>query len=104
MFDFTNRVVVITGAAGNLGTATANAFWDTGARLVLMDRSPDRLQKLFPALADSPQHFLAHSVDLNDASSVEKMAVENFEEVDKVISVSGLKVLIVEDNKINMLL
>ncbi len=92
MFDFTNRVVVITGAAGNLGVTTANAFQTAGARLVLVDRSPDRLQKLFPALADSPQHFLAHSVDLNDAPSVEKMATEaiaRFGKIDVLVNTAG---------------
>ena len=33
MFDFSNRVVVITGAAGNLGVATAHAFQNAGANL-----------------------------------------------------------------------
>ena len=92
MFNFTNRVVVITGAAGNLGVATANAFQQAGASLVLVDRSPDRLQILFPTLADSPQHFLAHSVDLNDAQSVEKMAAETiaqFGKIDMLINTAG---------------
>ncbi len=60
MFDFSNRVVVITGAAGNLGVVTVHAFQAAGANLVLVDRSPDRLQKLFPELADSAQHFSGH--------------------------------------------
>lgn len=92
MFNFTNRVVVITGAAGNLGVATTNAFQRAGASLVLVDRSPDRLQVLFPTLADSPQHFLAHSVDLNDAQSVEKMAAETiaqFGKIDMLINTAG---------------
>ncbi len=92
MFNFTNRVVVITGAAGNLGVATANAFQRAGASLVLVDRSPDRLQILFPTLADAPQHFLAHSVDLNDAQSVEKMAAETiaqFGKIDVLINTAG---------------
>ena len=37
MFDFSDRVVVVTGAAGNLGSAVAKAFEAAGARLVLVD-------------------------------------------------------------------
>ena len=48
MFDFTDRVVIVTGAAGNLGSAVARAFQATGANLVLVDRKPDRLPSLFP--------------------------------------------------------
>lgn len=84
MFDFSNRVVVITGAAGNLGVVTARAFQAAGASLVLVDRSPDRLQKLFPELADSSQHFLATSVDLGDVAAVERMAEEAVTRLGKI--------------------
>ena len=63
MFDFSDRVVIVTGAAGNLGQAVARAFLAAGARLVLVDRRPDRLQRLFPQLSSSPDHFMATSVD-----------------------------------------
>ncbi len=84
MFDFTNRVVVITGAAGNLGVVTARAFQAAGASLVLVDRSPDRLPKLFPELADAPLHFLATSVDLGDVAAVETMAQEAVHRLGKI--------------------
>ena len=32
MSDFTNRVVMITGASGNLGSATGRAFLAAGAK------------------------------------------------------------------------
>ncbi|HWQ32490.1 MAG TPA: SDR family NAD(P)-dependent oxidoreductase [Blastocatellia bacterium] len=76
MFDFSQRVVVITGAAGNLGAAVAQAFHRAGARLALADRGADRLPRMFPELAGSSDHFLATGVDLNDAASVETMAAE----------------------------
>lgn len=76
MFDFSNRVVVVTGAAGNLGAAAAQAFQQAGAQLVLVDRGADRLQKMFPELADAPDHFLAQGVDLGDQSAVEAMVAE----------------------------
>ena len=36
--DLSNRVVVITGAAGDIGMAMARRFADAGARLALLDR------------------------------------------------------------------
>jgi len=62
MFDFSKQVVMVTGAAGNLGQAVAQAFHQAGAKLILVDRAPDRLQKLFPQLVDSSDHFLATSI------------------------------------------
>lgn len=92
MFDFSNRVVVITGAAGNLGVAAARAFQSAGAQLALVDRGADRLPKMFPELADSPQHFLATSVDLNDAAAVGRMAdeaVERLGRIDVLVNTTG---------------
>ncbi|HEX4950104.1 MAG TPA: SDR family NAD(P)-dependent oxidoreductase [Blastocatellia bacterium] len=92
MFDFANRVVIITGAAGNLGMVTARAFQAAGASLVLVDRSPDRLPKLFPDLAEAPQYFLAGSVDLNDVAAVERMVQETIQrwgKIDVLVNTAG---------------
>lgn len=59
------RVVVVTGAAGNLGQAVAREFHALGDRLVLIDRDAARLRSVF---ADTSHQLL--SPDLADASSV----------------------------------
>ena len=46
------RVVMVTGAAGNLGRAVAQAFADAGDRLVLVDRHADALTAAFGADGD----------------------------------------------------
>jgi NAD(P)-dependent dehydrogenase (short-subunit alcohol dehydrogenase family) len=92
MFDFSERVVMVTGAAGNLGNAVTRAFQAAGARLALVDRAADRLPHLFPELADSPAHFLAPSVDLTDADAVEEMVektVQRFGRIDVLTNIAG---------------
>ena len=92
MFNFSDRVVMVTGAAGNLGSAVAQAFQAAGAKLVLVDRAADRLQRLFPDLVDSPNYFLATSVDMTDADAVEAMvdeAVKRFGRVDVLVNTVG---------------
>jgi NAD(P)-dependent dehydrogenase (short-subunit alcohol dehydrogenase family) len=92
MFDFTDRVVIVTGAAGNLGSAVARAFLSAAARLVLVDRAADRLPRLFPELAGSRDHFLATSVDLTDAEAVGGMvaeALERFGRLDVLVNTAG---------------
>ena len=37
MFDFTNQVIMITGASGNLGAAVARTFYESSGRLALVD-------------------------------------------------------------------
>jgi NAD(P)-dependent dehydrogenase (short-subunit alcohol dehydrogenase family) len=91
-FDFSNRVIIITGAAGNLGAATARAFQAAGARLALVDRSPDRLPNIFPDLADSPDHFFAPPTDVTDPVSV-GVAVEEINRrlgrIDALVNTAG---------------
>jgi NAD(P)-dependent dehydrogenase (short-subunit alcohol dehydrogenase family) len=62
-------VVVITGAAGNLGRAAAQAFGRRGARLVLIDISLDHLTKAYPT--PSPDQLLL-ALDLTDEVAVQK--------------------------------
>ena len=65
-----NKVAIVTGAVGNLGTATARLFQQAGAKTVLVDRSHDRVREAFKNIADSPDHLLAGGVDLSDAGSL----------------------------------
>lgn len=92
MFDLTNRVVIVTGAAGNLGTAVAKVFEAAGAKLVVVDRDPDRLSRLFPDLVGSPDHYLAAPVDLTDQTAVKAMVDEilsRFGRIDVLVNVAG---------------
>jgi NAD(P)-dependent dehydrogenase (short-subunit alcohol dehydrogenase family) len=84
MFKFDDKVAMITGPAGNLGNAVAKAFQQAGAKLVLVDRHPDRLEELFPELADSPNHFLAPSVDVTDPEAVAAMVAEALKTLGRV--------------------
>lgn len=71
MIDLSKRVVMVTGASGNLGSAVVRGFQATGAQLVLADRAADRLPGLFPDLATSPNHMVCGAVDATDPDSVQ---------------------------------
>lgn len=92
MFDFTDQVVVVTGAAGRLGRAVAESFLGAGARLALVDRASDRLPRLYPALGEAAEHLLVNAVDVTDADAVASMAavvVDYFEQIDVLVNVVG---------------
>ncbi len=92
MFDFEGRVAVITGAVGNLGSASAKAFHHAGARMVLVDRSQGRLEEAYPKLAGSRDHLLAGGIDLTDAASVSRAieeARERFGRLDVLVNTVG---------------
>lgn len=92
MFDFSGEVVVVSGAAGNLGGAVAHEFDAHGARLALLDRRPDRLQKICGSLASNPDHALMGTVDMTSAESVKEAMeeiVERYERVNVLVNAIG---------------
>lgn len=91
MFDFSDRVVIVTGAAGNLGEATARAFTEAGAKLILIDLKLDSLEETFSDLAESEDHLFV-AVDLTDPGAVESSiyeAVQQFDRIDVLANIAG---------------
>src|SRR5258706_13286425 len=80
--EFDGRTVLITGAAGNLGRAVADAFAERGATLVLLDLKKEALESVFGA--ESPKRLLAPTNLLDQAqvdATVQK-ATERFRRID----------------------
>jgi NAD(P)-dependent dehydrogenase (short-subunit alcohol dehydrogenase family) len=92
MCDFKNQVAIITGATGNLGSALARVFREAGARLVLVDRHDDLLEKAFPDLIDVPDSLLVSCADLtniDDVNQVVAQAINHFGRIDALIHTVG---------------
>jgi len=84
VFDVSEQVVIVTGAAGNLGQAVGLAFLAAGANLALTDHAEGRLGRIFTDIAGSPEHFLADSVDATDTGAVESMIAETIDRLGRV--------------------
>jgi NAD(P)-dependent dehydrogenase (short-subunit alcohol dehydrogenase family) len=84
------QVVIVTGASGNLGTAIARAFQQRAAKTVLVDRSSDRLAKVFPVL--SQDHLLAGGIDLTSPEALDRLVTEvvnRFGRIDVLVNTVG---------------
>jgi NAD(P)-dependent dehydrogenase (short-subunit alcohol dehydrogenase family) len=64
------RVVVVTGAAGNLGAAVAGALRRDGARTVLVDHSAQHLAALYGESDQDPARLVVGGVDLASEAAV----------------------------------
>jgi NAD(P)-dependent dehydrogenase (short-subunit alcohol dehydrogenase family) len=90
--EFTDQVVIITGAAGNLGGAIAYALDEVDATLALFDNQPDRLQEVCGALAEAGKHLLIGSVDVTDESSIDhavQQVLDVYGRIDGLVNVAG---------------
>ncbi len=86
------QVVLITGPAGNLGSAVVDKFRPDNPHFILLDYHPDRLQELYPDLASSADHLLIPDVDLTDGNAVKAAVdkgVETFGRIDCLIHTAG---------------
>ena len=74
--DLQERVVLIGGATGALGTAVARVFAATGARLALASTSPKELEELADELSVPDERLFVSTVDATDPESVDQLASE----------------------------
>lgn len=87
--SFKGKVVLVTGAAGNLGRAVAQAFAEQGAALVLVDLDRKRLQQVH---GDDNETQLLAAADLRSAApaaEVVKTALSRFGRIDVLANIAG---------------
>ncbi|WP_311274932.1 SDR family oxidoreductase [Methylobacterium sp. WCS2018Hpa-22] len=90
MGRFTNKVVLVTGAASGIGEAAARRFGLEGASLVLVDQNGEGLRKVADGI--EAVAVLAEVADLSNASRCEaavKAAVDRFGCLDVLVNNAG---------------
>lgn len=70
MTDFSERVVIITGAANGQGEVTAHTFARAGAMVILLDRDGERLPRVVEAITSNGGRAAGHIVDLREGDQV----------------------------------
>ena len=88
MSDVSGKVVVVTGAAGALGSVASKMFFDKGAGLALLDRNVDLLFNQW----QNVEQVMCLKTDLIQASSVESSVsriVERFGRIDALVNIAG---------------
>lgn len=91
MEQFENKTVVVTGAAGALGTAVTKHFLSRGASVACLDYSDDLLNKAFPDHLNNSRLF-AIAADLTQrASCSDAIATikEQFGQIDILANIAG---------------
>lgn len=91
MTRFQQKVVVITGAGSGIGAGAAQRFAQEGASVVLVGRTPEKLEKI---AAQLPQgKHLVVPCDVSKADEVENLAqrvVEEYGRVDVLVNNAGI--------------
>ena len=91
--DFTGKVALVTGAAAGMGLATAKAFADAGATVVLADISEGAVSAEAKKLAAAGHKALGIRCDVSDDAEVAAMVertVAEFGRLDAAFNNAGV--------------
>jgi NAD(P)-dependent dehydrogenase (short-subunit alcohol dehydrogenase family) len=69
-----HSVILITGAAGNLGRAVSSKLAASGFRLALVDRTIESLDTVVAGLPKDGEYLALPSIDLSDSAAATEMA------------------------------
>jgi NAD(P)-dependent dehydrogenase (short-subunit alcohol dehydrogenase family) len=92
-YDFSNQVALITGAASGMGLATATAFAQSGAAVVLADRNEKPLCLAAEKLTAAGHRAIAITCDVADeaqAAALVERAVGTFGRLDMAYNNAGI--------------
>ena len=74
MFDFTDKIIVVTGAAGNLGQAVVKGFLQSNGTVCGLDHRSGRLDQFISSKRSAESFYAFDEVDLTDNSNILSLA------------------------------
>lgn len=92
MHDFSDRVIIITGALGGIGMATATAFARGGAKLVLADLKEATDEQTRALSDDGANAVKTVACDMSDEAAIDKLVaatLEKFGRIDVIVNIAG---------------
>jgi NAD(P)-dependent dehydrogenase (short-subunit alcohol dehydrogenase family) len=94
-YDFKNQVALVTGASSGMGLATARAFAEAGAAVVLSDVNEEALENATAELTGAGHQAIAIRCDVTDeaqAAAMVQQAVSRFGRLDMAYNNAGIQV------------
>ena len=88
-----DKVVILTGASSGIGEATALRFAEEGAKVVIVARSEDKLNKIVDRASEFPGEIIAIAGDVSKQEDVEKLVnktIDTYGRIDVLVNNAGV--------------
>jgi NAD(P)-dependent dehydrogenase (short-subunit alcohol dehydrogenase family) len=85
-FDFTDKIVLVTGGSSGLGFATAKAFAESGATVVIASRNPQKAQQALSAIRGEVEYIQTDLEQMADVRYLFEQIETRFNRLDIAIN------------------
>ena len=85
-----DKTAIITGGGTGIGLATAHAFYQEGAKIILFGRRKEKLEKAVEKLGGSAIIVQGDMTNNNDLDQLIKETLHNFKKIDILVNNAGL--------------
>ena len=95
MFNFENKVVLITGGSRGLGKAMAEGFADAGAKVIITSRKLEACEALAQSIMDRGGEALAIAANTGSTDDLDRLvddAIAHYGQVDILINNAGINI------------
>ena len=92
-FSLENKVAIVTGAAGGLGSELVKIILDAGAFVVLADRDKTKLDEFSESLSIFKDKLLTHECDVTAEEDIHRLIAQThqvFKNIDILINCAGI--------------
>ena len=99
----TDKVAIVTGGAGGIGSRIAKAYVNQGAKVVVASRNQEKLSKVVGEIESSGGEAIAIATDVTVPEDVENMVnktIERFGCIDILVNNSGGAMFIKTPNEL----
>jgi len=92
MFSVKDKIIIVTGASGVIGTAISVALAKNGAQVIILGRNEKKLQNTFKKISETGGNHLHFACDVLDIKSLEQVLekiLNKVQRIDALINVAG---------------
>ena len=90
MYDFKDKVAVVTGATSGIGEATAKMFAKNGAKVVLVGRNIEKGEKIQKEIGENAYFIQCDVSDENQVKTMVEQTVTKFQKIDILFNNAGV--------------